>query len=61
VRLKSLDNVGWAAWGWSGRVQIQLAGIRFTATPTEAIALAKELVAAVDNLRNVGGEVPDAQ
>ncbi|WP_406813977.1 hypothetical protein [Mycobacterium sp. M23085] len=51
MKLKPRDNVGFAAWGWRGRVQIQLAGIRFTATPTEAVAFASELIAAVDAIK----------
>jgi hypothetical protein len=49
--MRARDNVGFAAWAWSGRVQLQIAGIRFTASPTEAIAFAQELVAAVDAIR----------
>jgi hypothetical protein len=40
-----------------GRVQIQLGSIRFSATPTQAVELAKLLVAAVDELRSADGAV----
>ncbi len=60
MKLKGVTNIGSAAWAGGGRVQIQLGGIRFTATPDEAVELARKLIGAVDELR-AASEVPDGQ
>jgi hypothetical protein len=55
VRLKGRrQQAERAAWADGGLVQLELCGLRFTASRVEAVELARQLVAAADELQTVG-------
>jgi hypothetical protein len=48
MRMKGRSHCATSAWAATGRVQIQLGEIRYTATHAQAVDLARQSVAAVD-------------